>query len=352
MMRIEKVQQYLHTNNVDAMLIESPINRQYITGFTGTFGSVLITKDDAIFITDFRYIEQAHEQAKGFRVIEKRDTATEIYEQAKKSNIQTIAFEEDLTSYKKYMTLSQYEEIKLVPVLGLIEDMRKIKTADELEKIKTAAQIADIAFDKILKDIKPGVSEKYICNKLERYLREAGATTSAFDMIIASGYRSALPHGVASDKLIEKGDMVTLDFGALYEGYRSDMTRTVAVCTPDVRLQEIYHIVNDALTIGINCIKDGVSCSYVDTKIRDYITKKGFGKEFGHGAGHSFGLEIHESPFFSKSSDEQLQSGMAMTIEPGIYIPNLGGVRIEDDVIVTNSGCEVLTHSPKELIVL
>lgn len=352
MMKIEKVQQYLHAYNVDAMLIESPINRQYVTGFTGTFGSVLITKDEAIFITDFRYIEQAQEQAKGFRVIENRDTATEIYEQAKKRNVQTIAFEEDLTSYKKYMTLSQYEQIKFVPVSGLIEDMRKIKTVNELENIKFSAKIADIAFDKILKDLKPGVSEKYICNKLEMYMREAGANSSAFDMIIASGYRSALPHGVASDKLIEKGDMVTLDFGALYKGYRSDMTRTVAVGKPEAKLEEIYHIVNDALSIGINCIKDGASCSYVDTEIRDYITKKGFGKEFGHGAGHSFGLEIHESPYFSKSSEEQLQSGMVMTIEPGIYIPNLGGVRIEDDVLVTDSGCEILTQSPKELIVL
>lgn len=183
-------------------------------------------------------------------------------------------------------------------------------------------------------------------------MREAGASSSAFDMIIASGHRSALPHGVASDKLIGQGDMVTLDFGALYKGYCADMTRTIAIGEPDEKLKEIYAIVNEALTIGINSVKDGVIGSFVDGEIRNFITEKGYGKEFGHGAGHSFGLEIHENPYFSQTSNDQIQAGMVMTVEPGIYIPNLGGVRIEDDLLVTDTGCEILTQSPKELIIL
>lgn len=351
-MKIKKIQQYLKDQDIDALLIESPINRQYITGFTGTFGSVFLTKEDAVFITDFRYTGQAHEQATGFTVVENRDTSGEVYNQAMKRKVKTIAFEEHLTSYQKYQAFNEYEGIDLIPTSGLIEEMRKFKTKEEIEKIKKAAQITDHAFELILNDLKPGVSENAIRNKLEMYMREAGATSSAFDMIIASGHRSALPHGVASDKLIEQGDMVTLDFGALYKGYCADMTRTIVIGEPDEQLKEIYEIVNTALTIGINSVKDGVSSSFVDGEIRNYITEKGYGKEFGHGAGHSFGLEIHESPFFSQASNDKILAGMVMTVEPGIYIPNLGGVRIEDDLLVTDAGCEILTHSPKELIIL
>lgn len=250
------------------------------------------------------------------------------------------------------MQLNEHEHLQLVPVLGGIEEMRMLKSEEELAHIRTAAKISDIAFEKILKDLKPGVSEAYINNQLEAYMREAGATSSSFDTIVASGQRSALPHGVASEKLIEAGDMVTLDFGALYKGYCSDMTRTVAIGEPNEKLKEIYNIVNDALTLGISCIKAGVNCFEVDTTIRNFIIEKGCGKEFGHGAGHSFGLEVHEAPFFSKASTEKIEAGMVMTIEPGIYIPGLGGVRIEDDLLVTETGYEILTHSPKELIIL
>lgn len=349
-MKIEQLQTYLKNHNLDAFLIESPINRRYISGFTGTFGAVLLTQNDALFITDFRYTAQANEQAVGFEVIENRNTNEEVQHQLAKRKLKTLAFEEDYTSFKKYKSLAENPSIELVAVSNVIEKMREIKSEDELQKIKTAAHIADLAFEKILNDIKVGVSEREICNKLEMYMRAEGAVSSSFDIIIASGYRSALPHGVASTKLIEAGDFVTMDFGALYEGYCSDITRTVVVGEGDAKLKGIYEIVNDALTLGIDQVKAGVSCSEVDTKIRDYITDKGYGEQFGHGAGHSFGLEIHESPYFAKASDEVLEENMAMTIEPGIYIPGLGGVRIEDDVIVTRDGCEVITKSPKHLI--
>lgn len=351
-MRIEKTQQYLKGNNLDAILIESPTNRRYISGFTGTFGTVLITKEKAVFITDFRYTEQARAEAKGFIVVENRNTTEEVFKQAAENEVKTMAFEEDLTSYQRYKTLSQQEKFQLKPVSGVVEKMRMFKTEEELAHIRMAAKISDEAFERILKDLKPGVSEFTIRNKLEMYMREAGATSSSFDMIIASGHRSALPHGVASEKIIEMGDMVTLDFGALYKGYCSDMTRTIAIGEPNPTLKEVYQIVKDALALGIHYVKDGVDCKDLDAVVRDYITEKGYGEAFGHGTGHSYGLEIHEGPYFAVTSDETIQTGMVMTIEPGIYLPGLGGVRIEDDVLVTESGCEILTKSPKELIVL
>lgn len=349
-MKIERIQQYLEQEQIDAFMIQSAINRRYISGFTGTFGTVFITKKKAYFITDFRYVAQANEQAKGFEVIENRNMLEAVYEQCQAEEIKTLAYEEEHTTVSMYNQLQTYSAIELVGVAGVIEQMRMIKTPDELAKIKTAASISDKAFERILQDIKAGVTELEICNKLEMYMREEGATSSSFDMIIASGHRSALPHGVASTKKIEENDFVTLDFGALYEGYCSDMTRTVVVGSPSTQLEKVYHIVNDALTLGIAEVKAGASCSAVDTTVRNFITEHGYGEQFGHGLGHSFGLEIHESPYFAKTSEEVLSPQMVMTIEPGIYIPDVGGVRIEDDVIVTEDGCDVITHSPKELI--
>ena len=257
---ISKVQELLTKQNIDAIIIGSSYNRRYVTGFTGTAGTVFITETTATFITDFRYTSQAKNQAKNYDIIENRDAVGEIAALIKKMNIKRIAFEEEHVSFKQYKMLQEKIISTLVPVSGLIEELRKVKTTEEIKKIRTAAMIADKAFEKVLKHIRPGVSEKDINHKLEMYLREAGATSSSFDVIIASGHRSALPHSVASDKLINDGDMVTLDFGALYEGYCSDMTRTAAVGEPDQQLKEVYDIVKHALDIGIKAVKHGVSC--------------------------------------------------------------------------------------------
>lgn len=349
---LEKIQANLEKYNIDAIVVESPFNRRYLTGFTGTFGVAFISKDQAKFITDFRYTEQAANQAQHFDIIENRNTTKEIANLVQTMGIKTVGFEEEHVTFNQYRQLEKELNASLIPISSPVEDLRKVKTDDEIAKIKTAASIADKAFTKILNDIRPGVTEMDINNKLEMYMRDAGATSSSFDLIIASGYRSALPHGVASNKIIETGDMVTLDFGALYEGYCSDMTRTVAVGEPDQQLKDIYEIVKRALELGISAVKSGVQCKYIDTVVRDFISSKGYGENFGHGTGHSFGLEIHEGPYFSQKSKDVLETGMVMTIEPGIYIPNLGGVRIEDDVLVTETACEILTTSPKELIFL
>ena len=349
---LEKIQTNIKKHEIESIIIESPYNRRYATGFTGTFGVAFITKDKAKFITDFRYTEQATNQAVHFDIVENRNTTEEIAKLVNELGIKTVGFEEEHVSFKQYSQLKEKLNATLVPVSNLVEGLRQIKSEEEINKIKIAANIADKAFSNILNDLRPGVTEMEINNKMEMYMREAGATSSSFDLIIASGHRSAMPHGVASTKEIETGDMVTLDFGALYEGYCSDMTRTVAVGEPNSQLKEIYEIVKEALNLGTKAIKSGVSCELVDSVVRDYISSKGYGEYFGHGTGHSFGLEIHEHPYFAQKSTDVLKAGMVMTIEPGIYLPNIGGVRIEDDILVTNNGFEVLTSSQRDLIVL
>ncbi len=243
-------------------------------------------------------------------------------------------------------------EAELVPISGVIEKLRLIKTEAEIKILKVAADIADAAFKHILDFIRPGKTELEVSNELEFFMRRAGATSSSFSTIVASGHRSALPHGVASDKVIEAGDIVTMDYGAYYNGYVSDITRTVAVGEPDAKLKEIYDIVLNAQLRGMDGFKPGMTGREADALTRDYITEKGYGEYFGHSTGHGIGLEVHEGPSLSMKSDIILEPGMVVTCEPGIYIPGLGGVRIEDDTHITKDGNEALTHSTKELIIL
>lgn len=337
---------------IDGILVTSPSNRRYLTGFTGTAGTVLISGKEAKFITDFRYMDQAAEQAIGYDIIENRDAVQAVAEQAKKMGIAKLGCEQDHLTYKQYNQFLEKVESELVPVSNVVEKLRMVKTHREIDTLKAAASISDKAFSHILEFIRPGVAEMEVNNELEFYMRKQGAVSSSFNTIIASGFRSALPHGVASSKTIEIGDMVTLDFGAYYEGYRSDMTRTVAIGEPGDELREIYEIVLEALNRGIGASKPGVACKKVDAVVRDFITEKGYGKQFGHGTGHGIGLDIHEDPYFSVKSEDVLESGMVMTVEPGIYLPGKGGVRIEDDVVITEDGYEVITDSPRDLIIL
>jgi Xaa-Pro aminopeptidase len=227
-----------------------------------------------------------------------------------------------------------------------------IKTSSEIKILKEAAAIADAAFKHILDFLRPGISELDVSNELEFFMRKQGATSSSFDIIVASGLRSALPHGVATDKIIEKGDFVTLDYGAYYNGYVSDITRTLAVGKPSEELINIYDIVLEAQLRGMAGIKPGMTGREADALTRNLIEEKGYGQYFGHSTGHGIGLEVHEGPALSFRSDIILEPGMAVTVEPGIYLPGVGGVRIEDDTIVTIDGNEALTHSTKELIIL
>lgn len=353
MSRLKQLRKGMKQQEIDGLLIESPINRRYVTGFTGTAGAVLITENDAVFMTDFRYTEQAKVQAKEFTIIEHTSAIEEeIAKQIKLLHIEQLGFEEEHTTYTAFKQYESKFDTTLVPVKGLIETLRLIKTDEELQTLKTAANIADAAFEHILTVIKPGMKEIDVANELEFFMRQHGATSSSFDIIVASGYRSALPHGVASEKEISPGELVTMDFGALYQGYCSDITRTVAVGEISDELKRIYQIVLEAEKIGVTEITAGMTGKQADKLTRDYITEQGYGPNFGHSTGHGIGLEVHENPRLSTNSTDILQENMVVTVEPGIYVPNIGGCRIEDDIIITETGNEVITHSPKELITL
>ena len=351
--KLEKLRQLFQQHGIDGILITSTYNRRYVTNFTGTAGVALITADKALFITDFRYTEQAEKQAQGFEIVQHTGPIIqEVADQAKQLGIKKLGFEQDHMAYSTWKQHEDAIESELIPVSDLVEGMRLIKSEDEINIIKVAADIADAAFKHIIDYIKPGMAELEVANELEFFMRKSGAASSSFDIIVASGWRSALPHGVASDKIIETGDFVTMDYGALYNGYISDITRTVAVGEPSEKLREIYDVVLEAQLRAMNGIKPGMTGVEADALARDYITEKGYGEYFGHSLGHGIGLEVHEGPGLSSRSKAELKPGMVVTVEPGIYLPGVGGVRIEDDILITESGNETLMHSTKDLIIL
>lgn len=351
--KLAKLRNEIGKNNLDALLITSPINRRYMTGFTGTAGVAIISQTNALFITDFRYTEQAEEQIPEFQIIEHKHTIEkEIHNQLKELGIKKLGFEKNHVTYAEYMTYKKEFEVELVPAGTIVEKLRLIKSEDEISIMEEAAKIADQAYAHIQTFIKPGVREIEVSNELEFFMRSKGATSSSFDIIVASGERSALPHGVASEKEIRSGELVTMDYGALFKGYCSDITRTVAVGEISEELREIYDTVLTAQELGVKNIKPGMTGKEADALTRDYITEKGYGDYFGHSTGHGLGMEVHEGPSLSFRSETKLVPGMVVTVEPGIYIPNVGGCRIEDDIVITETGNRRLTKSDKSLIVL
>ena len=353
MEKLTRLREEMEKARIDGFLITSTYNRRYMTGFTGSAGVVLISLKAAKFITDFRYVEQAGKQAQGYEIVQHKGTLIEeVKKQVKEMKIEKLGFEQEHVTFASYKSYEEAVSAQLVPISGVIENLRLIKTASEIKILKEAADVADRAFTHILNFIRPGITELDVSNELEFFMRKEGATSSSFDTIVASGKRSALPHGVATDKVIEKGDFVTLDYGAYYNGYVSDITRTVAVGKPSEELIKIYDIVLEAQLRGMAGIKPGISGKEADALTRDLIIEKGYGEYFGHSTGHGIGLEVHEGPALSMRSDLVLQPGMTVTVEPGIYLPGIGGVRIEDDTIITIDGNEALTHSTKELIIL
>ncbi|RXK19342.1 Xaa-Pro peptidase family protein [Macrococcus sp. DPC7161] len=349
-MKFEKVQQLLKDKNVDALVILSPHNRRYLSMFTGSSGSLLITKNQNYLITDFRYIEQATKQAKGFEIINERNISIALKQLCEKHQIKSLGFEGDLITFHQYTALKDIAE--LVDVAGEIEKIRMIKEPFEIELIQKAADIADETYAFIQTIVKPGVSEMHINHLMEMKMRELGATGSSFDTIVASGVRGALPHGVASDKIIESGDMITFDYGAIYNGYVSDITRTLAVGNPKDEMIKIYNIVLESQMTALNTIKKGMTGGQADKISRDVIASYGYGEAFGHSLGHGIGLEVHEGPMLHSKSETILEENMCITLEPGIYIEGLGGVRIEDDCLVTENGLKRFTQSTKDLIIL
>jgi Xaa-Pro aminopeptidase len=352
--RVTRLREQISKLPIDGMLVVKPENRRYISGFTGSAGYLLITEKDAVLLTDFRYTEQASEQAPHFQVLDHGISAPEgIRNQLQALGIKRLGFEKD---YLTYGTFSLYSEkfapVELVPVEGIVEKLRAIKDKYEIETIRKAAGIADAAFSHILGFLKPGVRERDIALELEYFMKKQGAKGASFDIIVASGVRSSLPHGVASDKVMEHGEFVKMDFGALYNGYCSDITRTVVLGEANDKQREIYGIVLEAQLQALERLAPGMTGKEADAVARDIIKARGYGENFGHSLGHGIGLYIHEDPRLSSQSDDILQPGMVVTVEPGIYVPGFGGVRIEDDVVLTDTGIEILTSSTKDLLII
>lgn len=353
MSRIKNVTTKLTELGVDAILVTEAKNLRYLANFTGSAGVAVITTQKAFFVTDFRYKEQASQQAKGYDVvIHQQPIFAEVNDILKANNIEKIAIEADQMNVSNYLMIKDLFEAEIVETQGLIEKIREIKEPTEITYIKEACEITDQAFEHILTVIKPGITEQAVANELEAFLKGKGASAMSFETIVASGVRSAMPHGVASDKVIQDGDVVTLDFGCYYKGYSSDLTRTIAVGSIDPKLKEIYEVVLEAHERVIRGTKAGMTGKEIDALARDYITEKGYGEYFGHSTGHGLGLDVHEMPAVSSKNETPVKENMVITNEPGIYIAGLGGVRIENDLVIKADGVESLNRSPKQLIIL
>jgi Xaa-Pro aminopeptidase len=351
--RVQALRKKMADQGIPALLIINPYNRRYISGFTGTAGFAVVTETENLFFTDFRYIEQASEQAPHFQIIKHEQKAIlSIKAELERLHIKRLGIEQNHVVHSQFLSFtSDLSPVELVGVEGLVESLRVNKDESEIKTMSEAAKIADAAYEHILSFIRPGLTEREVAIELEFYMRKQGAKESSFDIIVASGYRSALPHGVASDKVIGPGEFVTLDFGAFYQGYCSDLTRTFIVGPATDRHLEIYQIVLEAQLNGLN-LRKGMTGREADALTRELISKHGYGDRFGHSTGHGLGMEVHEAPSLAPRSETVLQPGMVVTVEPGIYIPGFGGVRIEDDVIIREQGIEVLTKSSKDLVII
>ena len=350
--RVNKLEAALAQTDCDAVLVTNLKNIYYLTSFSGTEATVFISKTRRIFLTDSRYTLIAKGVVKGFDIIETRDALGEIAKIIGDDKLEKIGFD-DQVSYAYFEMLKRvFAAYKLIAMSSFIENLRMIKDAEEIDTIRKACQISDQAFLDVLDFIKPGeATELAVMNFLDARMRKLGASGASFDFIIASGYRSAMPHGVASEKVIQTGETLTMDFGCYYNHYVSDMTRTVHVGHVTDEEREIYDIVLRANKALIDQAKAGVSRIDFDRIPRQIINDAGYGAYFTHGIGHGIGLDIHEIPYFGKS-EEGIEVGMVLTDEPGIYLDGKYGVRIEDDLVITETGCEVLTLAPKELIVI
>ena len=349
--RLRALRALMEKQGIDALIINKLVHLQYFSGFCGDDSNLVIFRDQALLVTDSRYTEQAEKEAKGFTVVRQEDGLwKKTAECMKESGAKTAGFEKNAVLYGTYERLTALlEGVALKPVQ--LDELRQVKDDDEIACIRKACEIADAAFRDILNDIRPGIRELDVAARLEDCMRRLGSERPAFTTIVASGSRGSMPHGIASEKLIVSGEFVTMDYGAVYQGYHSDITRTICVGHADEKQHRIYEAVLEAQLEGLSHVKIGASGKAVDEAARSCLEKRGLAEYFGHGLGHSLGLEIHEEPRLSpKSTCEHLQKNMLVTVEPGVYLPEWGGIRIEDTVLVTENGGEPLTASPKQLI--
>lgn len=351
--RIEKIASILEHN--EAALVTSDISITYLTGFRHSEGFVFITKDASYFLIDFRYIEAVQNAVKHMDVVMFSNSFDTINELLQKHDIKSIIIEDGAVTISQFKTFREKLNAEIFDKSDLskvISESRIIKTPDEIEKLRIAQNIAEKAYLEVLNYVKIGVTEKEIAARLEYLMKINGAEGIAFDLITVTGKKTSLPHGVPGDVKVQNGDFFTFDIGAVFDGYHSDMTRTVAVGSINDEQKKIYDIVLKAHLAGLDATKAGVTGFSVDKVCRDIIKAEGYGDFFGHGTGHGVGLEIHEAPYANTRYNEILKENMTLTVEPGIYLPDKFGVRIEDTVLITSEGYETFASIPKDLLIL
>ena len=349
--RVARLRALLAEKSLDAVLVTKEENLHYFSGFCGDSTAIIVTRDRLALVTDSRYTEQARAQAGTYEIVEQKDGLyRKVADVIRACGAASVGFEGSALSYDNYVRLKKFlAGISFETSLAL-DVLRQVKDADEITRIRRACAIADATFAHIVTYMRPGMTELEVAAEMEAFMRHAGSDRPAFQTIVASGVRGSLPHGVASEKEIICGELVTMDFGAVCEGYHSDITRTICMGHADVRQRELYDAVLLAQQRALAALRPGVTGIEVDRIARDSLAEKNLDQYFGHGLGHSLGLEIHEEPRLSKTGADALLPYMLITDEPGVYIPGWGGIRIEDTVLITADGAEPLTHAPKEFI--
>jgi Xaa-Pro aminopeptidase len=351
--RLSELKKQFKSCKIDSFLITNINNVRYLSGFSGSAGKVLLTQSENYFISDFRYqVQSENEVYDDFKIIIFTQNSDKFLRKLiNKHKLKRIGFESSYMTVESASGLkSDFSDVKFVPLSQFVESVTMIKTEEEINTTRKAVEITDKTFSEILKLVKPGITEKEISAEISYIQKKFGADGDSFDPIVASGERSAFPHARATDKVIKNNELLKLDFGCSFEGLKSDLTRTIAIGKINDECKKIYNIVKDAQRIALDNAREGISAKKLDSFARDYITKKGYGKNFGHGLGHGLGYNIHEGPSLNPRTNYKLKINNIVTIEPGIYIEGLGGVRIEDDVVIKANDCVVLNTSTKDLI--
>jgi Xaa-Pro aminopeptidase len=353
-MRLTGLRRLLREQELDAILISQPENRRYLSGFTGSAGWLIISAEQALLATDFRYFEQVGRQAPAFELAKIKTRFPDLLPELLSGlGVGRLGFESQHMTVDQLYTLSQAAEgVEFVPLKDTVETLRAVKDEDEIDALRRSVALTDAAFAHLLEMIRPGMTEREVAWEIEATMRTHGATRVAFDLIVAAGPNGALPHARPGDQTIQPGDPVVVDIGCVVDGYCSDMTRTFCLGQPSARYLEVWEIVLQAQEAAAAAIRAGVSGVQADTAARDVIAGAGYGEYFGHSLGHGVGLAVHEGPRASQLSEDILEAGMSLTVEPGIYLPGEFGVRLEDLVIVGENGIEILTNTPKMPVVV
>ncbi|MCK9230110.1 MAG: Xaa-Pro peptidase family protein [Syntrophales bacterium] len=352
--RTARLRSFMDAESIDGMLLTNLLNIRYFCGFSGSEGLLLAHGDGMTLLVDGRYTVQAGRETTGVDIREVTDMMGGLVEFLSRETISKLGFEASALTHERYLALSRGlpDGIELVSFSGTVDSMRSRKDAGEIGRLKTAAAMAARALTKTIESIRPGMQERECAALLDWNLVMEGSEKPSFDTIVASGPNGALPHARPGSRRMEAGDFIVIDYGAIYEGYHSDETCTIALGFVTDDRRRIYDTVRSAHDRAVEAVKPGVLCKDIDARARAYIDDAGFGRYFVHATGHGIGLDVHEAPRLSAASDQRLEEGMVVTVEPGIYIPGVCGVRIEDMVLVTADGCECITEMSKDLLIL